>query len=149
MQYHGIYTESSFFFCFLWGEGTLIGMLLLLEHLLHQGLRHLEAVDPGAGAGNLAGQRDDGEDVAVANLDHEPVRVVEEELFHLDPPFLYSVPHVVDLHLLQLLLHRLHALGLQKPKNRPSNSKLHIRLCRKNEDIFLGKLQPGKRCGCR
>lgn len=89
-------------------------MLLLLEHLLDPGLQHLEAVDTGAGPGDLAGQRDDGEAVAVANLDHETVGVVEEELVHLDPPFLHSRPHAVHPHLLQLLLHYPHALALER-----------------------------------
>lgn len=76
------------------------------------GLHHLD-VGPGAQPGHLACQRHHGEAVAVAYLDHEPVRIVEEELVHVDPTFLHHRPHVLDLHVFQLLLHRSHDLTLQ------------------------------------
>ena len=43
--------------------------------------------------------------VAVADLDHEPVRVVEEQLVHVDAPLLDSPLDMVYSHLPQLLLH--------------------------------------------
>lgn len=93
------------------GSGTAEGdnMRLLWDVLLAQ---HLE-VYAGAGAGHLAGNRDDGEVVAVADFDHETVGVMEEELVYLDPAFFHHCPHVLDLHFLQLFLHSPHALALE------------------------------------
>lgn len=93
-------------------------MRLLWDVLLAQ---HLE-VYAGAGAGHLAGNRDDGEVVAVADFDHETVGVMEEELVYLDPAFFHHCPHVLDLHFLQLFLHSPHALAL------PTLTKKHIKV---------------------
>ena len=61
----------------------------------------------------VAGERDDGEVVAVADLDHEAVGVVEEDLVHVDAALLHAALHVRDADLLQPPLHRHHALALQ------------------------------------
>lgn len=60
----------------------------------------------------FAGERYHRQVVAVADFDHHSVRVVEEELIHVDPSFLYSTLDVLYLHLLQPLLHRRHAFTL-------------------------------------
>lgn len=58
--------------------------------------------------------RDEFEVLAVADLDHEAVGVLEEELVDGRPLLLVDGPlHVLDPHLLQPLLHRPHVLTLQ------------------------------------
>jgi hypothetical protein len=58
------------------------------------------------------GERDDGEVVAVAELDHEAVGVVEEDLVHVDAALLHAPLHVRDARLLEPPLRRRHALAL-------------------------------------
>lgn len=50
--------------------------------------------------------------LAIADLDHRTVGVVEEELIDGDATFHHSAIHVPYLHLPQLLLHRFHAFAL-------------------------------------
>jgi hypothetical protein len=68
------------------------------------------------GAGPLAGRRghewDNGEVVASADLDHETVGVVEEELVNVDAALLHPPMLVRDAHLLEPPLHHLQALAL-------------------------------------
>lgn len=67
---------------------------LLLRLLLH----HLQ-IDSGARAYHLPSQWYHRDVIAVAYLDHEPIRIVEKQLVHVDPSFLYSLPHPVNPHL--------------------------------------------------
>ena len=60
----------------------------------------------------LGDEGHDGEVVAGADLDHEAVGVVEEELVHVDAALLHAQLHVPDAQLLEPPLHRLHALAL-------------------------------------
>lgn len=77
--------------------------LLLLLHGASEGRSRPEG---------FAGERYHRQVVAVADFDHHSVRVMEEELIHVDPTFLYSTLDVLYLHLLQPLLHRCHAFTL-------------------------------------
>jgi hypothetical protein len=52
-------------------------------------------------------KRDDREVVAGADLDHEAVRVMEEDLVDMDTTLLHPPLHVVDAHLLEPSLHHL------------------------------------------
>lgn len=120
-KWTGHKTQNAVYYC--WSNQVVILRLtsdktakkkrtsLLLDHLLDLLLQHL-AVNTRTWPCHLSGQRDHREAIAVANLDHEPIWVMEEELFHLDPAFLYRRPYKIHLHLLQLLLHCLHALAL-------------------------------------
>lgn len=90
--------------------------LLLMLHLLEIHAR--------AGPGHLSGKWDNGEVIAVADLDHESVGVVEEELVDVYPSFLHLLSHVLDPHLLQLLLHCSYALALYTPRITISNNCL-------------------------
>jgi hypothetical protein len=67
------------------------------------------------GGGSLASfwlQWYDGEVVAGADLDHEAVGVVEEELVDEDAALLHALLHELDLHLLEPPHHRVNALAL-------------------------------------
>jgi len=90
-------------------------ILLLMDHsdLLLLLLHHLEVYTQ-AWPSPLARQRDDGQVVTVAYLDHEAIRVVKKDLINVNPAFLHHRPHVSNPHLLQLLLHRAHALTLER-----------------------------------
>lgn len=79
--------------------------------LLRLRLHHLQ-VEPGAGTYNFPSYWYHRDVVAVAYLDHESIRVVEEQLLHVDPAFFYSLPHRINPHFPQLLLHHHHVLAL-------------------------------------
>lgn len=78
-------------------------LLLLLDH---------PEVYTRARPSHLTHQRDDGQIVTVAYLDHEAIRVVKKDLINVNPTFLHHRPDVSNPHLLQLLLHGAHALTL-------------------------------------
>jgi len=87
---------------------------VLRQDNLHLLLMHLLKIQTRAGPGHFSSEWDNGEVIAVANLDHESVRIVEEELIDVNPSFLYLLPQVLDPHILQLLLHCSHALTLER-----------------------------------
>ncbi|KAG7652405.1 hypothetical protein ISN45_At01g071490 [Arabidopsis thaliana x Arabidopsis arenosa] len=76
------------------------------------GVDELADIESRAGTSHLASERDNGEAVAVADLNHEGIRVVEEELVHLDASFFHHCSHILYLQLLELLLHCFHAFAL-------------------------------------
>ena len=77
--------------------------LLLLQQL---------QINAGARPEHLSSQRDHWEVIAVADFDHEAIRVMEEELIHIHTAFFYSCSNVLYSQLLQLLLHHPHAFAL-------------------------------------
>lgn len=109
-----------------------------VEHVLHQVVHHLIRDFYGAlhfhtpilkltiqcgwhgvlvGFGELeraGGQGKNREVVAVADLDHVTIRVVEEELIDLDAAFLDDRGHVLHVHRLELLHHELHVGALER-----------------------------------
>lgn len=90
--------------------------LLRVDHSVDLSLRlwlhHRMEFGSGAGASHSSYEGDNGETLTVAYLDHEAIWIVEEKLIHLDPSFFNYRPHILYLHLLELLLHCLHTLAL-------------------------------------
>ena len=89
---------------------------LRVDHLVDLSLglwlHQLMEFDSWARTNHASYEGDNGEAVTVADLDHETIRVVEEELVHLDLSFFHFRPHIVYLHFLKLLLHCSHTFAL-------------------------------------
>lgn len=74
-------------------------------------LHHLQ-VHPGARTYNLPSQRYHRHVIAVAYFNHEAIRIMEEQLIHVHSTFFYPLPHQINPHIRQLLLHQPHAFTL-------------------------------------
>ena len=86
-------------------------------------------------------KRHEGEGLAVADLDHEAVWIVEEELLHRDSSLLHRPLHEIYPQLPQSQLHLLHALALRVcPQKNLMITKKKRRGC--GEKLTL----PGRKC---
>ena len=61
----------------------------------------------------IAGQRNHRKIVAVADLNHEAVGVVEEQLIHVNPSFFHPLPQELHFHVFQFPLHCVYTLALE------------------------------------
>ena len=75
-------------------------------------LPHLMKFNFCAVLGQSSYEGDNGEAIAIADLYHEAIRVVKEDLVHFDPSSFYYLPHILYFHFIKLLLHCCHTLAL-------------------------------------
>ena len=65
----------------------------------------------------LSMQNKDKNIVTIADFNHSAIWIMEEQLINVDSIFLYSVLHILYLHLLQFILHYCHTFTLATMRN--------------------------------